>query len=381
MAQHNHQLERQTRLTARGLAVLIGAAALAVPGILLGATALVTMCLTAMCVVAIAALTQRVTQPLRLNFLAIEPQPATLGETLTIIAKFSYQHPAWHVFFSPNPQLGASTGPPTNQTTHRLITHARGTFTLGTMRAYRSDVLSLCRTRITWDFPHRISVYPRLYELPAPQLTGSRGTPAGLVPAGYTTDDVTLRAYIPGDELRRIHWPATARHGQPIVRSADIRTSKTVNIVLDNRLLGTDSRAFEWVVSLATSAALSAIANNWTVRIIHARSRRASNAPVFTSADDVLHFAAHVTAVSASLPLASTRSIVAQETVIAILQTLDDQLHTALVATSLSVAALVYDGGTHHGQRFTSAARFRIVYRDPQGSVVELWRKLNEVRS
>src|SRR5690625_429611 len=178
MAQHNHQLERQIRLTARGLAVLIGAAALAVPGILLGATALVTMCLTAMCVVAIAALTQRVTQPLRLNFLAIEPQPATLGETLTIIAKFSYQHPAWHVFFSPNPQLGASTGPPTNQTTHRLITHARGTFTLGTMRAYRSDVLSLCRTRITWDFPHRISVYPRLYELPAPQLTGSRGTPA-----------------------------------------------------------------------------------------------------------------------------------------------------------------------------------------------------------
>ena len=56
----------------------------------------------------------------------------------------------------------------------------------------------------------------------------SRGTESGL-------DFYGIRDYQPGDELRRIHWPATAHHGRLTVVEFDRGASENVACVLDAR--------------------------------------------------------------------------------------------------------------------------------------------------
>ncbi|MEZ5320550.1 MAG: DUF58 domain-containing protein [Microthrixaceae bacterium] len=51
-----------------------------------------------------------------------------------------------------------------------------------------------------------------------------------------TLDEVDrLRPFVDGDEVRRIHWPSTARLGVPIVRTSTALGEPTVNLVLDLR--------------------------------------------------------------------------------------------------------------------------------------------------
>ncbi len=84
-------------------------------------------------------------------------------------------------------------------------------------------------------------VYPRV--LPA---AGAALEPAGASPgtptagrhlrrsaaAGSASDPIP-RAYLPGDELRRMHWPATARAGEPMVRTDDHEPVHRTVVALD----------------------------------------------------------------------------------------------------------------------------------------------------
>jgi len=48
-----------------------------------------------------------------------------------------------------------------------------------------------------------------------------------------TTNVVTVRNYVPGDTLARIHWPSTARLGQIMVKEFDLDPTIDVVILLD----------------------------------------------------------------------------------------------------------------------------------------------------
>ena len=51
-------------------------------------------------------------------------------------------------------------------------------------------------------------------------------------------DDQTVREYRDGDDLRRIHWPATARTGELMVRQEDRPAKRRAVVVLDSRSSG-----------------------------------------------------------------------------------------------------------------------------------------------
>jgi uncharacterized protein (DUF58 family) len=48
-----------------------------------------------------------------------------------------------------------------------------------------------------------------------------------------STNAVTVRSYVPGDALTRIHWNSTARHGQLMVKEFDLDPTTDVVILLD----------------------------------------------------------------------------------------------------------------------------------------------------
>ena len=73
-------------------------------------------------------------------------------------------------------------------------------------------------------------------------------------------DDALIREYRPRDEVRRIHWPSTARTGTLMVRREEHAWEPSALILLDNRAdahtgLGPES-SFEWAVSAGASIGL-----------------------------------------------------------------------------------------------------------------------------
>lgn len=76
------------------------------------------------------------------------------------------------------------------------------------------------------------------------------------------------RTYRPGDEQRRIHWPATARAGEPMVRAEDSGPTRRAVILLDCRSRGYRSEeGFERAVVAAASICVRLLQIGWTVSL------------------------------------------------------------------------------------------------------------------
>lgn len=84
-------------------------------------------------------------------------------------------------------------------------------------------------------------------------------------------DDLSTREYRPGDALRRVHWRASARHGDLMVRQEEHRSHPDARILVDTRLGGYrdaqpdpgrawsaewESASFEWVMRMTASLGL-----------------------------------------------------------------------------------------------------------------------------
>jgi len=59
---------------------------------------------------------------------------------------------------------------------------------------------------------------------------------------GRSDEFHALRQYVPGDDIRRISWPSSARHDELIVREDEAPTQNHLTVLLDNGALpGTDA--------------------------------------------------------------------------------------------------------------------------------------------
>lgn len=93
-------------------------------------------------------------------------------------------------------------------------------------------------------------------------------------PTSDTADDGTLtfhslREYVLGDDLRRVHWRSTARSGRLMVRRMIDVSLPTTTVVLDtSRDSYRDPEAFETAVDVAASVAGAAVLNHFPIRIL-----------------------------------------------------------------------------------------------------------------
>jgi uncharacterized protein (DUF58 family) len=146
----------------------------------------------------------------------------------------------------------------------------RGVFPVGPLVVEYEDPFGLLRTTLRVGDPDPLVVAPPLVRLPTTggALTRAEGESAVIQRrASGSFDDLITREYRPGDALRRVHWKASARRGDLMVRQEEPRSHPEVRLVLDTRraayddvdfaqMLGpSDSESFEWAIRMVGSMA------------------------------------------------------------------------------------------------------------------------------
>lgn len=149
---------------------------------------------------------------------------------------------------------------------YRLPTDRRGVFDLGPLEIEITDPFGLAAARFDAAARTRLTVYPRIDVIEA--LPQSRGNdpyagadhPTALGQAGE--DFYALREYEEGDDLRRVHWAATAKLDELMIRQDEMPWQGRATVVVDLR------RGVHTPVSLeiALSAAASIITSSWKRR-------------------------------------------------------------------------------------------------------------------
>jgi hypothetical protein len=180
----------------------------------------------------------------------------------------------WQEAAEPNelPPIGGAQSQRRIVTAHyELHPPRRGVYQIGPLVVEHEDPFGMARSTIAVGLPDRLVVVPAIVDLPAggPTLADGEGS-ANLVQRRVTgnDDDLTTREYRTGDALRRVHWRASARRGELMVRQEEHRSHPDARIVLDTRLAGypdaviddsdvwhptSTSDAFEWTVRMLAS--------------------------------------------------------------------------------------------------------------------------------
>jgi uncharacterized protein (DUF58 family) len=157
---------------------------------------------------------------------------------------------------------------------YRMRTDNRGQYTIGPLTVRSADPLGLFELTRSFSAQHTLTVAPHVDPLPA-ILLGTVWTGHGDGHATHAAaageDDVGVREYRYGDELRRIHWKATAHHGEMMVRREELNWHSRCSVVLDDRVgahQGTGpASSLEWAISAAASCAVHLLHQGYTVRL------------------------------------------------------------------------------------------------------------------
>jgi uncharacterized protein (DUF58 family) len=142
----------------------------------------------------------------------------------------------------------------TRMISYGVPTARRGVLRLGPLAVGRLDPFGLARTRRTVGGAVEIRVYPRVHAMTLALTGWSRDPdgPAEQAPHGSVTFD-KLREYVPGDDLRQVHWRTSARIGQLVVRERVDSSRPRLAVLLDDRATAHHGDSFEHACEAAAS--------------------------------------------------------------------------------------------------------------------------------
>ncbi|MGQ0466010.1 MAG: DUF58 domain-containing protein [Sporichthyaceae bacterium] len=158
---------------------------------------------------------------------------------------------------------------------YRVRSEVRGRYRIGPLTMRVADPFGMCEIPRAFPGTDDLIVIPVVENLPVVQLggewTGSNDTQPSSIPAAGE-DDVAVREYRYGDSLHRVHWKATARKGELMVRREEQHRQSRATILLDVRAgahHGEGLRSsLEWCVSAAASLAIHLNRREYTLRVI-----------------------------------------------------------------------------------------------------------------
>ena len=143
------------------------------------------------------------------------------------------------------------------EATYTMRPSRRGRYEIGPAEMSCVDPFSLARVVKRLPGTSPLLVYPRIEQLILPRDLGERRSlsiSALRQPTGAQGEDFyTLREYVEGDDLRKIHWPSTAKRQRFMVRQEETPWHTRATIVLDDRASAYEGEAFERAVEAAAS--------------------------------------------------------------------------------------------------------------------------------
>lgn len=169
--------------------------------------------------------------------------------------------------------------------TYQVRSDVRGRFMIGPMAVRVSDPFGLVELGRAFQTSAELTVTPRTVPLPAIPLSGAWTGSGDNRPRAFASgsaEDVTVREYRQGDDLRRVHWRSTARTGELMVRREEQPWQSRATLFIDNRLRAHRGQgvasSLEAAVSIAASIAVHLSQRGFMVRLVTADGEDPSTA-------------------------------------------------------------------------------------------------------
>ncbi|MFW5418707.1 DUF58 domain-containing protein [Nocardiopsis sp. CNT-189] len=161
---------------------------------------------------------------------------------------------------------------------YRVPAERRGTLELGPVALLRRDPLGLVEAVRSGGGRDRVWIHPR-WSMPQAMPAGAVEDPQGGQDGGRIGGAAFhgLREYVPGDDVRHIHWRSTARHGRLMVREHADTVHTRLTVVVDDRsgAAGGDRDALDEVAGAAAAICAAAVHERWAceLRLVSGASR------------------------------------------------------------------------------------------------------------
>ncbi|WP_420110715.1 DUF58 domain-containing protein [Pseudactinotalea sp.] len=261
---------------------------------------------------------------------------------------------------------------------YAVLPEVRGRHQLGPAILQRSDPLAIASWRIPIGVVTEVIVWPRTElidgDVLASALEATAPTSHGL--PQRTLEDLSVREYRRGDDLRRVHWRSTARMGELMVRHDEPTTTRVLDVLL---VLSDDADdVAEWSVTAAASIAVALLEQGFTIRVVTVVDGTLVERPVALAADALDVFA--LASPAADLGVAAVR-VVQRSTsagAIAVLDRPDAAVGNAVIAAGgleLSTALIVDpDGVAADVTSSLQQSGWHVATAAGAGSVADAWR-------
>jgi uncharacterized protein (DUF58 family) len=168
-----------------------------------------------------------------------------------------------------------------------LVPMRRGVYTSVLLDVRSAAPLGLVwwRRRILVELPRPFEIGPRPIdvELTPPRGTDDTGTEDGRLTATTADAVKTIREYVPGDPIKLVHWAATARSGELMVKELESPVAPILCLAVDLR--SPDTEAVEAAASRAAGLALAGLAAGVPVTLLTHEATGPRSGPVGSPAD------------------------------------------------------------------------------------------------
>jgi len=179
---------------------------------------------------------------------------------------------------------------------YRIPTERRGILGIGPLTVEVTDPFRLATVQVRGAERTELTVLPRVKSISPPPYTvgrdphGAADNPNSL---GRVGDDFyALRYYTVGDDLRRVHWPSTARVGELMVRQHELPWQGRTTVMLDTRIGDATDDEFETAVSVAASLVEACARRHDLVRVVTTDGGDSGFAAGHAHADAVMEYLA-----------------------------------------------------------------------------------------
>ncbi len=154
---------------------------------------------------------------------------------------------------------------------YRLPTTRRGLVRIGPVEIVDTDPAGLARRRHSFETISTLLVHPPIEVVPEIRILSGHDPMMGdqqRQTLGISDEEFDgLREYQPGDDLRKVHWPSSARHDELLVRQFQPPRHGRLTIVIDTRPPGDTDEVLDITTSVAASITNSVLNAGDSVRI------------------------------------------------------------------------------------------------------------------